>query len=152
MATPRPLTAREREVLEFLVSIGGPAEAPLRTQVSAARVTGECECGCGAFDLEVDHERAQRAVARFPITTSNDPEDPEETLWLILWDEDGWISYVEIAWISAENPRGLPSPEGFAPPKEQPPRDKPPRPPGKGRWSRWRESWRWHGGSAPKPA
>jgi hypothetical protein len=149
---PRPLTEREREVLEFLVSIDSPAAVALRTQVSAARVTGECECGCGAIALEVDQEQARPAVARFPITTSNDPEDPEETLWLILWDEGGWISYVEIAWISAEAPRGLPSTEGFVPPEESPPRNKPPRPPGERRWSGWRESFRWRGAPAPKHA
>ena len=50
--------------------------------------------------------------------TSNDPVDPEETLWLLLWTEEGWISGIEIAWISAEPPRGLPSAEGFRPPTE----------------------------------
>jgi hypothetical protein len=153
VATPRPLTAREREVLEFLVSIDSPAAAALRAQVAVVRVTGECECGCGAITLDVDRERVQPAGARFPITTHNDPPDPEETLWLMLWGEEGWISDVEIAWVSAEAPRGLPSTEGFAPPEESPPRnDKPPRPPGEGRWSRWRESWRWHGQPSPKHA
>jgi hypothetical protein len=120
---PRPLTWREREVLDFLVSIDDPAAEALRVQATTAQVTGECDCGCGAISLEVDREGTPQAVQAGrmadhfgPITTYTDPKDPEETLWLLLWTEGGWISYIEIAWISEKPPKGLPSPEGFLPP------------------------------------
>jgi hypothetical protein len=109
METPRPLTPREREVLDFLVSIDDPAAEALRIQATTAQVTEECECGCGGISLTVDREGTPRAdlgsqktkvhgwrvetkVFRCRnVTSSNDPEDPEETQWLILWTEDGWI-------------------------------------------------------------
>ena len=118
MAMPRPLTAREQEVLEFLVSVDGPASEDLRRQASTAWVTDECHCGCGAISLEVDRTQAQSAEVHAPITTYNDPADPGETRWLLLWLDRGWISGIEIGWISDEAPRGLPSVRGFGPPLE----------------------------------
>jgi hypothetical protein len=131
---PRPLTSREREVLDFLVSVDDPAAEALRIQAATARVTGECECGCGGISLAVDREGTPRAdlgtqktkvhgwrvetkVFRSRnVTSSNDPEDPEATQWLILWTEDGWIDGIEISWVSDSPPKGLPSPDGFSPP------------------------------------
>jgi hypothetical protein len=137
---PRPLSAREQEVLEFLVSIDGPGAEVLHAQASTAVVTGECDCGCGAISLQVDRQHTAPAEVRWPIETHNDPEDPEETLWLMLWSEDGWISAIEIAWISAERPEGLPSPEGFAPPSQLAPRD--PEPTARELWQQLWHPWR----------
>jgi hypothetical protein len=126
---------REQEVLDFLVSVDGPAAEALRIQAATARVTDECECGCGGIGLVVDREGAPRAdlgsqelpvhhsngvsmeVLRCAHVTSNDdPEDPEATLWLTLHTEESWITGIEISWVSSSPPKGLPSPEGFSPP------------------------------------
>jgi hypothetical protein len=115
----RPLTAREQEVLEFLVSLAGPG---IRAQAATAVVTGQCDCGCGAIAFEVDREHTAPVELRWPITTYNDPEDPEQTTWLMLWGEDGWITDIEVSWLSGEPLEGLPSPQGFAPPHQQRPR------------------------------
>ena len=58
---PRRLTSREREVLDFLVSVYDPAAEALRLQAATARVTEECGCGCEGIGLVVDRERAPRA-------------------------------------------------------------------------------------------
>jgi hypothetical protein len=89
----------------------------LRAQASTASVTGECQCGCGAIDLQVDHKRTPQAEVRWPIETDKVSVDPEEELSLVLWGEGGWISGIEVAWISAEPPRGLPSPEALPHPR-----------------------------------
>ena len=57
---PRRLTSREREVLDFLISVDDPAAEALRIQAATARVTEECECGCGGIGLVVDREGAPR--------------------------------------------------------------------------------------------
>jgi hypothetical protein len=134
MKMPRPLTSREREVLDFLVSVDHPAAEALRIQAATARVTGECECGCGRISLAVDREGTPRAdlggqdtqlfggrlvLRKFRfrhVESSNDPEDPEETQWLTLYTEDGWIEGIENSWLSDSPPEGLPSPEGFSQP------------------------------------
>ena len=109
-------------MLDFLVSIDDPAAEALRIQAKTARVTEECDCGCGGISLEIDREGTPQAVSpgrtdlSGPITTYTDPKDPEETLWLLLWTTRGWISGIEIAWISEKPPKGLPSPEVFRPP------------------------------------
>jgi hypothetical protein len=116
MEMPRPLTARERKVLDFLVSIDGPAAEALRAQAATASVTGECQCGCGAIDLQVDRKRTPRAEVGRPVETDKVSADPEEVLSLLLWGEGGWISSIEVAWISTEppgaslHPRALPHP------------------------------------------
>jgi hypothetical protein len=132
---PRPLTPREREVLDFLVSVDHPAAEALRIQAATARVTDKCDCGCGGISLTVDREGTPRAdlgnqetrvfggrlflrkVFRCRhVTSNNDPKDPEETQWLTLYTEDGWIEGIESSWVSDSPPKGLPSPEGFSPP------------------------------------
>jgi hypothetical protein len=119
LRTPRPLTAREREVLEFLCSIEGPEADVLKRQAATARVTASCECGCGAIDLEVDRTKTEPADVRSPIMS--DREDPDgEVFSLMLWDDHGWIDWIELAWLFHERgaPPGLPSPEGFDQPSQ----------------------------------
>jgi len=100
---------------DILLSAEVPGAEALRIQAQSARAAGYCGCGCPSIGLEVDRERAQQAVlaSRPAAKTHNDPEDPEHTLWLILWAEDGWLSYLEIAWISEQAPQEFPSPESF---------------------------------------
>src|SRR5262249_1710519 len=98
------------EVLDFLVAIDDPAAEHLRMQAETALVTKECECGCGAIELEVDYEGTPRAdlgsmevpvlrgrfrrrrrevfVCGHMTSTYVDPEDPEATRWLI--SGGGW--------------------------------------------------------------
>jgi hypothetical protein len=120
---PRPLTARERAVLDFLLTADVPDVEVLRIQAQTARVTGYCGCGCPSITLEVDRESAPQSALgdRLAVETHSDPEDPEDTLWLFLWTRDGWLSYLEISWISEASPHLLPTPESlqsFEPPFE----------------------------------
>ena len=113
--------ARERATLDFLLSTDVPGAEALRTQVRSARATAYCGCGCPSIALEVDRHHAQEAVSvtRPAAQTHNDPEDAEATRWLTLWADDGWLSYLEISWISEEAPKEFPSPQllkSFFPP------------------------------------
>jgi hypothetical protein len=139
----RSLSAREQEVLEFVVSLPGPGTDLLPAQGATAVVTEECECGCEAISFEVDREHTVPVKLRWPITTHNDPEDPERTVWLMLWGEDGWITAIEVSWLNwlfPESHEGLPSPEGFAPPRQQEPRE--PTPTARELWRQLWQRWR----------
>jgi len=87
----------------------------LRLQAETARVTGYCGCGCPGIGLAADRETAPQSAfgTRLVVETHSDPKDPEDTLWLLLWTKDGWLSYLELAWISEAAPRLLPPPESF---------------------------------------
>ncbi len=48
---PRPLTARERDVLAALLSADFPGAAGLRKEADAVLVVGACGCGCPSIDF-----------------------------------------------------------------------------------------------------
>jgi hypothetical protein len=50
---PRPLTARERALVDFLLA-GPLGRDELRRQAETAQVVGVCSCGCPSVYLEVD--------------------------------------------------------------------------------------------------
>ena len=113
----RPPTAREREILDFLLSADATGIDELRKQAASARVA-RWSCGCASFNVVVDRERAPRSM----ITTSPAVEafsteraDPERALDLLLWVEDGWLAGVEIVDYVARH--------GEDSPKEIPPRE-----------------------------
>jgi len=115
----RPLSADEARLLAFLLAGDDPRLAPLRQQAEATVVAGSCGCGCPSIRLRVDQERAGRApgLGRPAVTSVTvDDQPPEDTLWLHLWVEDGWLEYLEISWIDAP-PRAVPSPSSFQPPQ-----------------------------------
>lgn len=112
--TPRPLTAREAAILDFMLTIDDPRLAPLRNQARTVTVTGACTCGCATIDLTVDRKHATAAAGLgSPVTESRrrTPYTSDEFSELILFLDDGWLSSLEIVWY------GTPIPE-FPPPSE----------------------------------
>jgi len=115
MRFPRSLTARERAALDFLLSADAPTVEALRIQAQSVRATGYCSCGCPSIHLQADSEQAPEAMERFPVISSvNVPGDGEDTLWLLLFTERGWLSFLEIAWIADHPPKEFPSPDSLA--------------------------------------
>ena len=115
----RQLTADEARLLAFLLAGDDPRLVSLRQQAEATAVAGSCGCGCPSVRLQVDKEQAIRAagLGRPAVTSVTiDDEPPEDTLWLDLWVEDGWLEYLEISWIDAP-PRAVPPPSRFQPPQ-----------------------------------
>lgn len=49
--SPRPLTAREREVLTALLAVDFDGVERLRVQAAEAQVVGGCDCGCPSIDF-----------------------------------------------------------------------------------------------------
>ena len=58
LAEPRPLTAQERALLDYLLD-GPLGRAELRRQAETARVVGLCSCGCASVWLGVDPATAR---------------------------------------------------------------------------------------------
>jgi hypothetical protein len=119
---PRPLTRRERDVLDYLLSVETPGIAELRQQAETARAI-PWDCGCASIDLIVDREAAPKSsVQARPAVeaASNERNDPERTFDLLLWVEDGWLSGIEIVDYGethGSNPATFLPLDSFAPPR-----------------------------------
>jgi hypothetical protein len=119
----RPLTERERKILDFLLAVEGSGMGDLRSQVpyaSAAR----WDCGCASFEIEVDRKRAPRStITTSPAieATTLEREDSSKTFDVLLWVDDGWLSGVEIVdYVDQhgdESPDEIPPPEAWNEPR-----------------------------------
>jgi hypothetical protein len=63
----RPLTQRERDVLNALLSVDFPDVDALRTQAEDVEVVGVCDCGCPSIDFHKEpgvglHVRVNAAI------------------------------------------------------------------------------------------
>jgi hypothetical protein len=105
---PRPLSRREREVLDLLLAQDFPGRDAFATQAEAAEVIGGCgDCPCPSVELRVDTSRAGAAPHNphvaghlpLPARASGPAGD------LILFHDKGWLAYLEYA---AHDPDGLP--------------------------------------------
>ena len=105
-AERRPLTARERAVLDLLLSTDFPGAAELRIQAHTARVTGRCACGCPTIDLAVD-ETAPVAGIEDSVAVEVDVADGG----LIVFVDEGRLSGLEYWSVSDETPAEFPPPE-----------------------------------------
>lgn len=98
---PRPLTEREREILDFLLSVDLPGIKELREQAKTARAVrwGPRD---PSFAVYVDQEAARpssfrRRSAEPQITADTRETDGPQTMYqLKLWvNKDGWLSHVK---------------------------------------------------------
>jgi hypothetical protein len=122
----RPLTRRERETLEMLLSVEAPGIEELRAQVPYAKAA-RWECGCASFNLAVDRERAPRSsvTARRAVeATTKERDDVNSTFDLLLWVDEGWLAGVEIVdYVDQhgdESPDEIPPPEAWNGPQAGP--------------------------------
>jgi hypothetical protein len=118
----RPLTPREREILDHLLSVERPGVAELRQQAEAA-LARPWACGCASIDLVVDQIRARPSPIRGrPAieTQSKEREDPSRIFDLLLWVEVGWLSGLELVaygFERHEDANVFPPPGEFHPPR-----------------------------------
>lgn len=121
-AAYRPLTSREREVLDFLLSVETPGVDELRRQADFT-LAKSWDCGCASIDLIVDQERSPRSsITRRPAleAASKEREEPKQVFDLLLWVDDGWLSGIELVEYGFERhedaPDVFPEPNNFDPP------------------------------------
>jgi hypothetical protein len=114
----RPLTSREREILEMLLSVSAPGIEELHAQIAYAEAA-RWTCGCASFDVRVDHDRAPRSsFTGHPAVeaVTRERDDVSRTFDLLLWVEDGWLTGVEI--VDYVDRHGEESPDEIPPPAE----------------------------------
>jgi hypothetical protein len=113
---PRPLSPRERDLVEFLLTGDFPGVEALREQARQARVIGRCDCGCPTIDLAIDREHARPAQTahRVPVSAPAAGWAPFEILLLV--DDDGWIDSLEYVDYTGTPPADFPPRDAFEPP------------------------------------
>ena len=110
--TDRPLTPRERDVLDFLLQGSDPIASALRNQVRVARVLQEAEC-CPSIHLYAEPREAERAPTdRVLVIEAQYSDRPEQTVRLVT-SANGWLSHLELVHVG-----GIPAPKEFPRPSE----------------------------------
>jgi hypothetical protein len=110
---PRPLTGREAETLEFMLSAGFPGDEVLREQAARALVIEQCTCGCATIDfgLESDAPVAPE-IQGAPLIQARARDMDEHPVELMLFVRDGRLSSLEIVWYDESQMTGeFPAPE-----------------------------------------
>lgn len=112
----RPLTRREREILEMLLSVDATGINELRAQVPHVQAA-RWRCGCASFNLRVDRSCAPRSsiTARPAVeVATRERGDVTRTFDLLLLVDDGWLDGVEI--VDFVDRHGDESPDEIPPP------------------------------------
>jgi hypothetical protein len=94
----RPLTKREREILQLLLSVETDGIEELREQIPHV-LGARWACGCASFNLVADKAKAPpSAITKSPLSeaASRERDDPDRYYELLLWVNEGWLSGVEI--------------------------------------------------------
>jgi hypothetical protein len=94
----QPLTERQREILDFLLSVETTGIAELRRQAEVAESRGRITRCCPSITLWVDRTRAPRSSIELPVIEAESMEraDTEHVFDLLLFLDDGWLSTLEL--------------------------------------------------------
>lgn len=94
----RPLTPREREVLDHLLTADFPGVPELREQSNHVEVEREWD-DCPSIDLVVDKTKASAASLsnRMPVEAwSRRSTDDSQFIQVMLFADKGWLSALEL--------------------------------------------------------
>jgi hypothetical protein len=100
---PRPLSERERAVLDALLSVDFTGVDALRQQARDVSVLGKCECGCPTVHFSTD-ERRNRLVADADTA-------PYAGQSVLLFVTDDGLDSLEVAWTTDQPPVEFPAAE-----------------------------------------
>jgi hypothetical protein len=107
----RPLRSDEQAMLSHLLSIDFDGVEQLRRQAEQARVVGACDCGCPTIELSTGADPLQQGAFEgrlAPVEGRVMAIGDEPVADVILFVDDGRISYLELVWHSAESPSAWP--------------------------------------------
>lgn len=99
----RPLTQRESDVLNALLSVEFVGVEDLRAQAQSVMVLGACGCGCPSIDFYV-----QRGVGMHVRVNAAIKESHDGLFLYTLGDRVGGIEYVGVS--DERGPEELPDP------------------------------------------
>ena len=102
----RALRAEEKALLDFLLSADFPGREELKEQAETVTVVGECQCGCGTVEFEVEGNfPAAKLEKSIPI------EGYADALDVLLFTEGGFLAMLEIVFYADPPQKPYPRPE-----------------------------------------
>ncbi len=113
VASTRPLSTTERELLELLVPREYPDDSSLLAQIDDVLVYSSCSCGCGSIGFEhsggvrpgPSHLEPLDTGSAFPTVVD---EAGDEVGGLILFTRQGLLDQLEV-YSSGQDPLPLPT-------------------------------------------
>ena len=107
---PRPLTGRETEILNSLLSADFAGAQQLRAQVPHTEVVATWGEASPSVDLRVAPacKRADIADGEVPVDAQVHDTQGDYTGEITVWVTDGYLSGIEYAWITDDRPQELP--------------------------------------------
>lgn len=112
---PRPLSPREKEVAEWLITNGGASEEEKKdylAQLQCSTVIRRCPCGCASVDFAI----GGRESSEVGIVPFGDFITPESQHGIFVFSRGGLLAGIEIYQLAADSlPVELPRPIGFIP-------------------------------------
>jgi hypothetical protein len=115
---PRPLTDREADTLEFMLSAGLPGVEILREQAARAVVVEQCTCGCATIDFGLDDGvPAAPGLQGAPLVQTRARDMETHPVSLMLFVRDGRVSSLEIVFFDeSQMTSEFPEPGFWEPP------------------------------------
>ena len=119
----RPVTEKERSLIEWLLRHGNPGSEPFLTQVGSLVVVSKCSCGCPTVYFAQEGESmaqdAEHILADYLATVNG------EDVGLILFQRGGHLSSLEVySQAGTDKPFGLPELETIYSYEELPERNR----------------------------
>lgn len=104
----RPLSAEERSIAEWLLHNASKHGASYLPQLEAARITGQCSCGCPTVDLKISSETLRAEPVDNPVGDATG-EVNGKMVGVMLLQSGGYLTCLEVYDLSdIERPYGLP--------------------------------------------
>jgi hypothetical protein len=104
----RPLSREVVGTLQALLAGDDPVFTALREQIPFARAVSRCPCGCPSVGFEVDRLSVPAAPSRISPIASGWYDD--QTHDVVLFTDDGYLSGLELNYVSGEIPTAWPDP------------------------------------------
>jgi hypothetical protein len=95
---PRALGDQEAAVLGWLLAHKFMDAGRVRAQAASVVATGRCTCGCASIHLDVEHTPglAARTPSPVPVQPQTMGDEGQPVGGVLLFLEDGWLSYLEV--------------------------------------------------------
>ncbi|MET7787263.1 hypothetical protein ABZS93_11635 [Streptomyces sp900116325] len=114
--TPRPLSPRERAVVELILANEFSGAAELQAQVDFVQVVAKWGVDSASVDLLMleGAPRSPGGSGVIPVDATVVDESGSLFGEILLWTSDGYLSAIEYAWYGDEPPSALPDIEMIA--------------------------------------
>lgn len=113
-ATNRDLTSEEQHLARWMLEHGSPDASRWLLQLERAQVLPtRCPCGCASIDFSIDGQPAP--IGGIHPVADFDFGEGDELRGILMFEQSGMLSGLEVYGLGGDAPKTLPSPESLRP-------------------------------------